>query len=118
MSYSKKALQDIKNKLKEENPSFFKGKNSRKAVKKKIVKSNHTQKKKILKWNYKVNEVVRSTISDKIGLIVSDNHYFGARVEKNYYFVLFGTAVHRYDGAYLRTLWACNKDKSYYINNL
>lgn len=104
MSYSKKALQNAKNKLREENPSFFKGNSSIKQQKQKIVKSTQTPRKKIVKWNYKVNDVVRSTLSEEIGLIVSDNTYFGAKVEKNYYFVLFGCKVIKYDGSYLRVV--------------
>lgn len=104
MSYSKKALQNAKNKLREENPSFFKGNSSRKKQKQKIIKSTQTPRKKIVKWNYKVNDIVRSTLSEEIGLIVSDNTYFGAKVEKNYYFVLFGCKVMKYDGSFLRVI--------------
>tara|TARA_B100001989_G_scaffold250524_2_gene227821 strand:- start:684 stop:998 length:315 start_codon:yes stop_codon:yes gene_type:complete len=104
MSYSKKNLQDAKNKLREENPSFFRGNSSRKKQVKKIIKNTQTPRKKIVKWNYKVNDVVRSTLSEEIGLIVSDNTYFGAKVEKNYYFVLFGCKVMKYDGSYLRVI--------------
>ena len=104
MSYSKKALQDAKNKLKEENPSFFRGNSSRKKTKTKIVKNTQAPRKKIVKWNYKVNDIVICKNSSRVGLIVSDNTYFGQRVEKNYYFVLFGTAVQKYDGSYLRVI--------------
>tara|TARA_B100000131_G_scaffold208185_1_gene200265 strand:+ start:733 stop:1026 length:294 start_codon:yes stop_codon:yes gene_type:complete len=97
MSYSKKILKDAKKKLRNENPSLFK---------KKTVIKNHdaVKKKKIVKWNYKVNDLVRCTRTKKIGLIVSDNTYFGEKVEKNYYFVLFDCAVKKYDGAYLRVI--------------
>lgn len=104
MSYSKQALQDAKNKLRKEDPSFFKGKSSRRQVKQTIVRSTQTRKKKIVKWNYKVNDLVKCTRSNRIGLIVSDNQYFGETVEKNYYFVLFNCSVQKYDGSLLRTL--------------
>ena len=104
MSYSKKDLQSIKNKLREENPSFFKGNSSRKKQKKQIIKNTPTPRKKIVKWNYKVNDIVKCTRSQDIGLIVSDNTFFGQKVEKNYYFVLFGCKVLKYDGSYLRVL--------------
>jgi|TARA_B100000902_G_C26883586_1_gene703815 hypothetical protein len=102
MSYSKKDLKDIKNKLKKENPSFFNN-SSIKKQKKSIVKSQPSRK-KIVKWNYKVNDVVTCIHSQRIGLIVSDNTYFGRKLEKNYYFVLFGCRVQKYDGSYLRAL--------------
>ena len=105
MSYTKKSLQDAKKKLREENPSFFKGNSSRKKIKKTVIKNPEaTLKKKIVKWNYKVNDLVHCTRTKKIGLIVSDNIYFGKKVEKNYYFVLFDCAVHKYDGSFLRVL--------------
>ena len=104
MSYSKQDLKDIKNKLKKENPTFFNKNSSRKSVKKSITSTQSSNRKKIVKWSYKVNDIVKCTKSSSIGIIVSDNTYFGSRVEKNYYFVLFGCKVHKYDGSNLRVL--------------
>ena len=100
MSYSKQTLAEAKQKLKEKDPAFF-NKNS---VDKKIVKSqaNVVIKKKIIKWSYKVNDIVTCTSTKRIGLIVSDNEYFGRKIEENYYYVLFGEAVLRSSGKGLR----------------
>ena len=104
MSYSKKSLSDLKEKLRNKNPSFFDDKNKQKKTVKKIVKTKNEKRKKIIKWNYQVNDLVTSTSSNNIGLIVSDNEYFGVKVEKNYYFVLFGSFVTRHDGQHLRKI--------------
>lgn len=111
MSYSKQSLAEAKKKLREQDPSFFKSKSSSKTSKKKIIKSSSQEKrKKIVKWNYKVNEIVTNTVNGQIGLIVSDNIYFGRVVERNYFYVLFGCTVTSIDGRYLRSLWACKLD--------
>ena len=105
MSYSKQSLAEAKKKLREQDPSFFKNKTSSKKLRKKIIKSSSQErKKKIVKWNYKVNDIVTSTLTGQIGLIVSDNTYFGRSVEKNYFYVLFGCTVKSVDGKYLRAL--------------
>ena len=105
MSYTKQTLADAKKKLREQDPSFFKNKSSSKSSRKKILKaSSQERKKKIVKWNYKANDIVTSTLDGQIGLIVSDNIYFGKVVEKNYFYVLFGCSVSSIDGKYLRAL--------------
>jgi ribosomal 30S subunit maturation factor RimM len=104
VTYSKKSLNDLKAKLKEKNPSFFDDKNKQKKIVKVKIKTKNEKRKKIIKWNYQVNDLVKSTSSNDIGLIVSDNEYFGAKVEKNYYFVLFGCSVIRHDGQHLRKI--------------
>lgn len=101
---SKQALHDAKKKLKEKDPSFFDKKNSQ-GAKKIIRKSESTEKrKKIVKWNYKVNDIVVCSYTSNIGLIVSDNKYFSSKVEINYFFVLFGESVKKYDGSKLRKI--------------
>ena len=105
MSYSKSSLAEAKKKLREEDPSFFNKRSSTKSSRKKIIRtSNQETKKKIVKWNYKVNDIVTSTINGKIGLIVSDDMYFGRSIEKNYFYVLFGCVVNKVDGRNLRSL--------------
>lgn len=103
MSMTKKALHDAKKKLYEKDPSFF---DNKKSKKKKIIKKQDSieKRKKIVKWNYKVNDIVTCSRTKKIGLIVSDNQYFGRKVEINYFFVLFGESVKKYDGSYLRKI--------------
>jgi hypothetical protein len=105
MSYTKQSLIEAKKKLYKQNPSFFKdSKNKRSPDKIIIHKHTKTTTKKIVKWNYKVNDIVSCKASNRIGLIISDNLYFGRKVEKNYFFVLFGEAVLKYDGSKLRKL--------------
>ena len=107
MSYKKSDLAAAKRKLREEDPSFFKNKASKttknKAIKK-IIKSSYEAKKKVIKWSYEINDLVRCIHTDDIGLIVSNNQYFGKKLEKNYFFVLFGCTVKAYDGKYIRKL--------------
>ena len=103
MSYKKSDLAAAKRKLREEDPSFF-NKKTTKTVKKKIIKSSYETKKKVIKWSYEVNDLVRCTHTDSIGLIVSNNQYFGSKLEKNYFFVLFGCTVKAYDGKNIRKL--------------
>ena len=105
MSYTKQSLAEAKKKLREQDPSFFKSKSISRVSKKKIIKTSSQEKrKKIVKWNYKVNEIVTNTVNGQIGLIVSDNIYFGRVIEKNYFYVLFGCTVISIDGKHLRTL--------------
>ena len=104
MSYKKSDLAAAKRKLREEDPSFFKNK-TKKTVKKKVLRSSSYEvKKKAIVWSYEVNDLVKCTHTDSIGLIVSNNQYFGKKLEKNYFFVLFGCTVKAYDGQYLRKL--------------
>ena len=105
MSYSKQSLADAKKKLREQDPSFFKSKSKSRSLMKKTIKTlSQERKKKIVKWNYQVNDIVTNTVNGQIGLIVSDNIYFGRAVEKNYFYVLFGCRVSSVDGKYLRAL--------------
>jgi hypothetical protein len=105
MVYSKQSLAEAKKKLREEDPSFFNKESKPKDSRKKIIRnSSHEKKKKIVIWNYKVNDIVTNSMTGQIGLIVSDSMYFGRAVEKNYFFVLFGCAVCNVDGKFLRQI--------------
>tara|TARA_Y100000034_G_C6740137_1_gene328386 strand:+ start:351 stop:659 length:309 start_codon:yes stop_codon:yes gene_type:complete len=100
LSYSKQTLAEAKQKLKEKDPAFFnRDKTGNRSVKRKV---DVEIKKKIIKWSYKVNDIVTCTSTKRIGLIVSDNEYFGRKIEENYYYVLFGEAVLRSNGKALR----------------
>lgn len=103
MSYTKQSLIEAKKKLYKNNPTFF-DKTNKASSKKVIIKETAKPKTrlKVVKWNYKVNDIVICKNTKRIGLIVSDNLYFGRKVEKNYFFVLFGEAVLKYDGSKLR----------------
>lgn len=103
MSYKKSDLAAAKKKLREEDPSFFRNK-STKTTKKAVLRSSYESKKKVIKWSYETNDLVKCVKTGSIGLIVSNNQYFGTKLEKNYFFVLFGCAVRQYDGQYLRKL--------------
>ena len=106
MSYSKKSLAEVKRQLKQNDPNFFNNTKSRNSSIKKVVRKNDTteKRKKVVKWNYKVNDIIKISNSGEIGLIVSDNTYFGRVIEKNYYYVLLGTVVKKIDGKNIRLL--------------
>jgi hypothetical protein len=100
LSYSKQTLAEAKQKLYEKDPGFF---NRKKPGKRSVKRKAEVEiKKKIIKWNYKVNDIVTCTSTKRIGLIVADNEYFGRKIEENYYYVLFGEAVLRSNGKSLR----------------
>ncbi len=110
MALSKKQLRDLKDKLKEKDQNAIA--NIRKAkgptqtqVKKAIKKEGFEQKKSVVRWNYKVNDLVRVTYGNgSIGLIISNFEYFSKRVEKNCFFVLIDNVVKQIDGRYIRQI--------------
>ena len=110
MALSKKQLRDLKDKLKEKDQNAIA--NIRKAksptqtqVKRAIKKEGFSQKKSVVRWNYKVNDLVRVTYGNgSIGLIVSNFEYFSKRVEKNCFFILIDNAVKQIDGRYIRQI--------------
>ena len=110
MSLSRKQLKEIKNKLQEKDQNALsKIRNSKsqsvRQVKKTIKNESYQQKKSVVRWNYKVNDLVRITYGEEsIGLIISNFEYFSKRVEKNCFFILVDTAVKQIDGRYLRQL--------------
>ena len=110
MSLSRKQLKEIKNKLQEKDQNALsKIRNSKsqtvRQVKTTIKNENYQQKKSVVRWNYKVNDLVRITYGEEsIGLIISNFEYFSKRVEKNCFFILVDTAVKQIDGRYLRQL--------------
>ena len=104
MTYKKADLKAVKEKLAKSNKSFRK-KPTRKIIKKEISK-NYDSKKTVIQWNYNVNDIVICPYHDnQIGLIISDSHYFGKKVEKNYFFVLVGSRVIPLNGQHLRKVW-------------
>ena len=110
MSLSRKQLKEIKNKLQEKDQNALnKIRNSKsqsvRQVKTTIKNENYQQKKSVVRWNYKVNDLVRITYGEEsIGLIISNFEYFSKRVEKNCFFILVDTAVKQIYGRYLRQL--------------
>tara|TARA_Y100000289_G_C3807111_1_gene91920 strand:- start:169 stop:501 length:333 start_codon:yes stop_codon:yes gene_type:complete len=110
MALSKKQLRELKNKLQEKDQNAIanirKAKGpTQKQVKKTIRAKDFTQKKSVVRWNYKVNDLVRVTYGDSsIGLIISNFEYFSKKVEKNCFFVLVDNAVKQIDGRYIRQL--------------
>ena len=110
MALSKKQLRELKNKLQEKDQNAIanirKAKGpTQKQVKKTIRAKDFTQKKSVVRWNYKVNDLVRVTYGDgSIGLIISNFEYFSRKVEKNCFFVLVDNAVKQIDGRYIRQL--------------
>jgi hypothetical protein len=108
MALSKKQLRELKSKMVEKDRNALSNlrKNkapSTRAVKQRIKSENFEQKKSVVRWNYKVNDLVRITYGNQdIGLIVSDFEYFSKRVEKNCFFILIDNAVKQIDGRYLR----------------
>ena len=110
MSLSRKQLKEIKNKLQEKDQNALsKIRNSKsqsvRQVKTTIKNESYQQKKSVVRWNYKVNDLVRITYGEEsIGLIISNFEYFSKRVEKNCFFILVDTTVKQIDGRYLRQL--------------
>jgi len=110
VSLSRKQLKEIKNKLQEKDQNALsKIRNSKsqsvRQVKTTIKNESYQQKKSVVRWNYKVNDLVRITYGEEsIGLIISNFEYFSKRVEKNCFFILVDTAVKQIDGRYLRQL--------------
>ena len=108
MALSKKQLRELKSKMVEKDRNALSNlrKNkapSTRAVKQRIKSENFEQKKSVVRWNYKVNDLVRITYGNQdIGLIVSDFEYFSKRVEKNCFFILIDNSVKQIDGRYLR----------------
>lgn len=108
MSLSKKQLQEMKNKLKEKDQNAIsKIRNAKGLVvrqtKDPLVKKGLPKKKSIVRWNYKVNDLVKvSNGSESVGLVVSNFEYFSKKVEKNCFFVLVDNYVRQIDGRYLR----------------
>jgi len=108
MSLSKKELRELKSKMVEKDQDALKSLRRNKtptlkAAKKLIKKENFENKKSVVRWNFKVNDLVRVTYGNKeIGLIVSNYEYFSRRVEKNCFFILVDNAVKQIDGRYLR----------------
>jgi len=110
VSLSRKQLKEIKNKLQEKDQNALsKIRNSKsqtvRQVKTTIKNESYKQKKSVVRWNYKVNDLVRITYGEEsIGLIISNFEFFSKRVEKNCFFILVDTAVKQIDGRYLRQL--------------
>ena len=105
MAYNKKDLQALKKKLKKENPGVLRPK--KKSVIKKAQRvegSNFEPQKKVVQWNYDVNDLVKYKYSDDIGIIVADKQFFGKKIEKNYFYVLVGNSVMKIDGQHIRKL--------------
>jgi hypothetical protein len=74
-------------------------------IKKSVIKEEFKSKKSVVRWNFKVNDLVNITFGEnQFGLIVSDFEYFSKRVEKNCFFVLVNYTVKMYDGKYLRQI--------------
>ena len=110
MALSRKELRELKSKIAQNDSNAIsrirnsKGPTTRQ-VKTTIKKEGYETKKSVVRWNYKVNDLVTLTYgNNEIGLIVSDFEYFSKRVEKNCFFVLVDNAVKNIDGRYLRQL--------------
>tara|TARA_Y200000002_G_C22669207_1_gene659215 strand:- start:432 stop:764 length:333 start_codon:yes stop_codon:yes gene_type:complete len=110
MPLSRKQLIEVKNKLKEKDQNAISRiRNAKgpatKQIKTTIKKEGFEQKKSVVRWNYKVNDLVRVTYGNgSIGLIISNFEYFSKRVEKNCFFVLIDNAVKQIDGRYIRQI--------------
>jgi hypothetical protein len=105
MSYNKKDLQALKNKLRKENPDALRLKKEVKIKKFQRTAADFEPQKKVVKWNYSVNDLVTYKFKpDVVGIIVADKQFFGKRIEKNYFYVLLGNAVIKIDGQHIRKL--------------
>ena len=105
MTYKKKDMDALKKQLKNDPKFQARTKRPTKRVIKKEVKRNFESKKTVIKWNYKVNDIVQCPYhNDQIGLIVSDTTYFGRKVESNMFFVLVGCRVVQMNGQHIKKL--------------
>ena len=105
MSYKKKDLDELKKKLKKDPKFTSRTKRPTRKVIKKEIKKNFESKKTVIKWNYKVNDIVECPFyNNQIGLIVSDTIYFGRKVETNAFFVLIGCKVLQMNGQHLKKI--------------
>ena len=106
MVYSKKALKEAKARMEEQNPGKLKDirKSVRKSERNVIKKEDFGKRKKVYKYNFKVNEIVKYKRTDKIGLIISNTTYFGKRVQTDYYFVFVENTVVYVCGSTLRKI--------------
>ena len=105
MTYKKKDMDALKKQLKNDPKFQARTKRPTKRVIKKEVKRNFESKKTVIKWNYKVNDIVQCPYhNNQIGLIVSDTTYFGRKVEANMFFVLVGCRVVQVNGQHIKKL--------------
>ena len=110
MALSRKELKKIKSQMASQNPSALAAaksaakKSKDTIVKKTFIKEDFEPKKSIVRWSFKVNQLVTISHTEQIGIIVSDYKYFTKKVEKNCFFVLIGNQVKQLDGKYLRLL--------------
>tara|TARA_B100000212_G_scaffold341766_1_gene325984 strand:+ start:2472 stop:2795 length:324 start_codon:yes stop_codon:yes gene_type:complete len=104
--YSKKALREAKARMEEQSPGSLKDirKTVKKSERKVIKKEGFEKRKKVYKYNFKVNEIVKHKRSDQIGLVISNTTYFGKKVQTDYYFVFMGNAVIHVCGSTLRKI--------------
>jgi hypothetical protein len=103
MSLSKKELKDIKDKLSKTNPNFKNSLNKKKVTYSKSYEKKSARK-SVVKWNFKVNEIVMITFDNSIGLIVSDHIFQNRKVEQNSFFVFTNSVVKNIDGRFLRKI--------------
>ena len=105
MTYRKKDMDALKKQLKKD-PNFnARTKRPTKRIIKKEVNKNFEPKRTVIKWNYKVNDIVECTYyGNQVGLIVSDTAYFGRKVESNMFFVLVGCKVVQMHGQHIKKL--------------
>jgi len=103
MAYDKKDLKALKKKLSKENPGALNV--NRKTVKRTIKRSSDWEvQKKVVQWNYSVNDLVEYKFTNKIGIIVADKQFFGKKVEKNYFWVLLENHVQKVEGQHIKKL--------------
>lgn len=106
MSLSRSQLRDLKKKMLSKDLNSLNNirKTSTKSIKSNIKSESFAEKKSIIKWNFKVNELVNISQTNEIGLIISDFEYFTKKIEKNCFFILIGNSVKQIDGKYLRKI--------------
>ena len=110
MPISKKDLKKLKKDLKDNNPSFLNRPKPKKV--KKIVKQNTEPIKKLIKYNYKVGDIIylntglyineTSYNKGELGLIISSKMYFGKKVQQNGFFILINSSVINVNGKHIR----------------
>lgn len=108
MARTNKELKALKQKMLKEDPAAFRSISKKNVPKQKIVRNQdyETNRKKVIKWNFKVNQLVKvktnySSVhsNEEYGLIVADVTFHGTQLSKNWYYVLVGTVCKQLNGS-------------------
>lgn len=103
---SAKDLKALKEKMKNSDPKAFAEISKRNVKREKVIKTKDNKipatKKKVIQWNYEVNQLVHVNRTNELGLIIADKEFHGFNLETNYFFVLVSNRVLQVNGKDIR----------------